>query len=218
MPYVFSAITGIFACVYAFIRRDGKLSNRIFVKTAASLSFVLLAVSLQMRANEPYFTLILIGLCLALAGDVLLLFTDRSSACLAGGAVCFLLTHLSYTAAFITKTPLGVYDAILFTALLLLAATLFSLRGVRIKKLRSGVVIYAAALCAMLARALSILMSPQAEQTFAVYVTLGATLFAISDALLGFEALGGRHAAKAGTLSTLAYYSGQILIALSVAL
>ena len=218
MPYVFSAITGICACVYAFIRRDGKLSNRIFVKTAASLSFVLLAVSLQLRASEPYFTFILIGLSLALAGDVLLLFTDRSSAYLVGGAVCFLLTHISYTAAFVVKAPLSLYDAALFAALLLLAATLFSLRGVRIKKLKSGVVVYTAALCAMLTRALSILLNSQSDLTFAAFVALGAGLFAISDALLAFEAMGGRYASMAGALSTFAYYSGQILISLSVAL
>ena len=218
MPYVFSAMTGIFACVYAFIRRDGKLSNRIFFKSAASLSFVLLVVSLQLRASEPYYTLILIGLCLALAGDVLLLFTNRSSAYLAGGAVCFLLTHFSYMAAFITKTPLSLYDAALFAALMLLAGTLFSLRGVRLNKLKGGVVIYAAALCAMLARALGILLNPQTGETFAIFVALGAALFAVSDVLLAFEALGGRHAGQAGTISTFAYYSGQILIALSVAL
>ena len=205
MPYVFTVITGIFGCVYAFIRRDGKLSNRIFVKSAASLGFVLLAVSLQLGASEPYYTLILIGLCLALAGDVLLLFTGRSSAYLAGGAVCFLFTHISYTAAFVTKTPLSLYDAALFAALLLLAGTLFSLRGVRINKLKGGVVIYAAALCAMLARALAILLNPQPGETFAIFVALGAALFAVSDMLLAFEALGGRHVGKAGSISAFAY-------------
>ena len=218
MPYVFTALTGILACVYAFIRRDGKLSNRIFVKSAASLGFVLLAVSLQMSASEPYFTLILIGLCFALAGDVLLLFTGRSSGYLTGGAVCFLLTHITYFAAFITKTPLSLYDAALFAALMILAIVLFSLRGVRLKKLRGGAVLYAAALCAMLARALSMLISRQTDETFAVFAALGAALFAVSDALLAFEAMGGRRANLAGTFSTFAYYSGQVLIALSVAL
>ncbi len=218
MPYVFSALTGIFACVYAFIRRDGKLSNRIFVKTAASLSFVLLVVSLQMRASEPYFTLILIGLCFALAGDVLLLFTDRSSAFLAGGAVCFLFTHISYTAAFVTKAPLSLYDAALFAALLLLAVTVFSLRGVRLKKIKAGAILYAIVLCAMLARALSMLLSRQTSETFAIFVAFGGALFAVSDVLLAFEAMGGRHASLVGTISAFFYYSGQILIALSVAL
>ncbi len=216
MPYVFAAITGIFACVYAFIRRDGKLSNRIFVKTAASLSFVLLAVSLQMRSGEPYYTLILLGLCCALAGDVLLLFTNRSSSFLAWGAVCFLFTHLSFTAAFITKAPLSLYDAALFAALIVLALAVFSLRVGRLRKIKAGAVLYGTALCAMLARAMSILLSGHAGQAFAVIVALGAVLFAVSDALLAFESFGGRHAAVIGTISTFAYYAGQILIALSV--
>lgn len=214
---MFSALTGIFACVYAFIRRDGKLSNRIFVKSAASLSFLLLAVSLQMRASEPYYTLILIGLCFALAGDELLLFTDRSSAFLATGAVCFLLTHLSYTAAFVTKAPLSLYDAALFAGLILLGFMLFSLKGVRLKKIKTGAVLYAVVLCAMLARALSILLTHETAQTFAVFAALGGTLFAVSDVLLAFEAMGGRHASLSGTISTFFYYSGQVLIALSVA-
>jgi uncharacterized membrane protein YhhN len=215
---VFSALTLILACVYAFIRRNGKLFSRIFVKTAASLGFVLLAVSLQIRATEPYFTLILIGLVFALAGDVLLLFTDRSSSYLACGAVCFFMTHLFYTTAFITKAPLSLYDAALFAALILLAILLVSLRGIRLKKLKIGVVLYATALCAMLARALSLLINSQMSETFAIFVALGGTLFVVSDALLAVEALGGRHARAAGTISTFAYYSSQILIALSVAL
>lgn len=217
MPYVFAALTLAFACAYAFVRRGGKLSNRIFCKTAASVSFVMLAVSLQLKGQEPYFTLVLAGLCFSFAGDVLLLFAGRSLVFLTWGAVCFFLTHAVYTAAFITKAPLGVYDAAMFLALVLLAA-LLGLHGKRIKKLKSGAVIYALALCAMLARALSMLFAAEVGIGFAACVALGGALFAVSDSLLAFESLGNPYAKFAGTVSVLIYYSSQLLIALSIAL
>lgn len=218
MPYVFAVLTGAFACAYALVRRDGKLSSRIFCKTAASISFVMLAVSLQLKGQEPYFTLILAGLCFAFAGDVLLLFTSRSPVFLTWGAVCFFLTHAAYVAAFITKAPLGVYDAAMFLALVLLTAALFGLRGVRLKRLKSGVVIYALVLCAMLARALSMLFVAEVGIGFAACVALGGAFFAVSDSLLAFESFGNPHAKFVGTISVLIYYSSQILIALSIAL
>ncbi len=216
MPYVFAAFSGLFGCVYAFIRRGGRLSGRIFFKTAASTGFVLLCVSLQMRAEEPYYSLILTGLGFSLAGDALLLFTDRSSNFLVLGAVCFMVTHAAFSAAFITKAPLSFYDAAIFAALLISGAGLYTLRGVRLQKLGAGVFVYVAVLCAMTARALSLLFLMPSQ--FASFAASGAALFAVSDALLAFEHSRGRFVAAAGAASTLCYYSGQILIALTVAL
>jgi uncharacterized membrane protein YhhN len=215
---VFSALTGIFACVYAFVRHRNKLSNRIFFKTAASVMFVLVAVSLQTGAKEPYFTLILVGLCFALVGDVLLIFTDRSSSFLAWGMVCFLITHLLYIAALFSKAALSIYDIAFFAALIVIAAAFFSLRGVRFKKLHPAVYVYAVVLCAMAARSLSVSFSSQVSETFAVIIALGGVLFLISDVLLAIESFGGRLAKTVGMLSTFTYYASQILIALSVAM
>ncbi len=218
MPYAFLALTGIFACIYAFVRHSGKLSSRIFFKMTASVMFVLVGVSLQTSAEEPYFSLIIIGLCLALMGDVLLIFTDRSLSFLAWGMVCFLFTHLLYIAALFTRVPLSVYDVAFFAAFIVLAASAFRLRGVRFKKLHPAVYLYAVVLCAMAARAFSTLFSPQVSETFAIYIAIGGGLFLISDVLLAIHSFGGRLVKTVGMLSTFAYYGSQILIALSVAL
>ena len=87
MPYVFTALTLVFAAIYAFTRSSGTLSGRLFYKTAASVMFVLVAVSMRTGADEPYYTLIVLGLCFALAGDVIIIFTDRKQGFLAGGMV-----------------------------------------------------------------------------------------------------------------------------------
>lgn len=170
-----------------------------------------------MKAEEPYFTLVLIGLCFALAGDVFLIFTDRSQGYLAGGAVCFLLTHISYAVAFITKTPLSYYNAALFLLLIVLTVVLFSFR-IHFSRLNIAIAIYVVVLCAMDACAISMLFSKQVDHIYAVCVALGGTLFAVSDALLAFESFGGSHAKISGMLSTIVYYTSQVLIALSVAL
>lgn len=216
MPYVFTALTLVFAAIYAFTRSSATLSGRLFYKTAASVMFVLVAVSMRTGADEPYYTLIVLGLCFALAGDVILIFTDRKQGFLAGGMVCFLLTHLLYIIAFCTKTAPSLYDGAFFALLLISAILILRKRRLPKGNLKTAAFIYAVVLCAMTARALSMPFSPAVKFTYALFAALGGVLFAVSDMLLAFKSFGGVHKKAVGVMSTLTYYTGQILIALSV--
>ena len=216
MPYVFAALTGVFAVAYAFLRRDGGLAGRIFFKCAASVMFVLIAVSVRAGAPEGYYTLILCGLCASLAGDIALLFTDRDKGFLMAGGAAFALAHGLYIAAFWTIASPTWVDAVLLAGLLALGLSLVKNRRNKAGRGSFLLIAYVVLLCATTARAVSMLWVREAPVMFGVTAAAGGVLFAVSDLLLGVEYQTGSKAA--GSLSTVAYYSAQALIAFTVML
>lgn len=218
MPYVFVALMGVFAGAYAYFRGSEALLSRLFFKTAASIMFILVAVSARVGASEPYYTLILIGLCFAFAGDVLLVFTVFSRSFLIAGMAAFIVTHFLYIIAFWTVSAPAWYDAVFFLLLMGVGMLAFKVRHVKTGAVSPAIYIYAAVLCAMAARAFSMLFAPKASPAFAICAAVGGVLFALSDMLLAFERFSNRFGRAAGIISTATYYSGQALIALTVML
>ncbi len=216
MPFVFAALLGVFAVVYAFVRHGGSLLSRVFFKCAASVSFLLLAVSVRTGAPGGYYVLILAGLCASLAGDAVLLFTDRGDGFMLAGMAAFAAAHGLYIAAFWTIASPSWVDAVFFAALMTLGVSL--LRTHRVKAGRSAAVLFAyiALLCAMAARAISMLWAGEMPVLFGAFAAAGGVLFAASDLLLGIEQRTGSKAV--GSLSTIAYYGAQGLIAFTVML
>lgn len=216
MTYVFIVLMGVSAVGYAIVRHGGSLLPRVFFKCAASVMFVLAAYSARTGAPGAYYGLIMGGLCASLAGDALLLFTDRGSGFSTAGGVAFAAAHLLYIGAFWTIASPSWVDAVFFAALMTLAAAL--LHGRRMKLGRSPLLLYAyaALLCAMAARAVAMLWAAGVSVWFGASAAAGGVLFAVSDLLLGVEHQTGSKAA--GAASNLVYYAAQGLIALTVML
>ncbi len=217
MTYVFVVLTGVFAGAYIYFKRGGTLAARLFFKAAASVMLVLVAVSARIQADEPYYTLIVIGLSFSLGGDILLLFTGVSRAYLKAGMAAFIVTHTAYIVAFWTLAAPAWYDGAFFLLLIGVGFIAFKTQknNKNIRKLAS---VYTLFLCAMAARAFSMLFAPKTSDAFSVCAAVGGVLFVLSDMLLAFGKFGNRFGYAAGTLSTAAYYSGQALIALTVML
>jgi uncharacterized membrane protein YhhN len=178
--------------------------------------FVLAAFSARTGAPGGYYGLILGGLCASLVGDITLLFTDRSNGFARAGVAAFALAHLLYIGAFWMIASPSWVDAVFFAALMTLAAALLYGRRMTLGRSVWGLYAYAALLCAMSSRALSMLWVAGVPVLFGVLAGAGGVLFAASDLLLGVEHQTGRKAA--GSMSTLAYYAAQGLIALTVML
>ncbi len=214
MPYVFTALLSVFACVYAFIRRSAGLFGRVFFKSAASVMFVMVAFSVRTGVPESYHTLILFGLCASLAGDVLLLFSDHGNGFGLAGVIGFAAAHLLYISAFWTIAPPSWVDAVFFASFLTLGVSLVHARQIRPVRFAPALYGYMVLLCAMTARALSMLWVAQVPALFGVFAAVGGVSFAVSDLLLGIENRTGSK--TAGAFSTICYYGAQGLIALSV--
>jgi uncharacterized membrane protein YhhN len=90
-----------------------------FTKPLASASFILAALAADALAT-PYGKLVLAGLALCMAGDLLLMPTDRPRV-FRLGVFAFLLGHVAYAAAFVTRplSPVGIVAAALLLAMVL---------------------------------------------------------------------------------------------------
>ena len=205
----------VFAGMYAAIRDRGSFGARLTVKAIASVSFVLIAFAGRLDAAQPYYALIITGLCFSLAGDVLLVFSGAGM--VFAGGTAFFLAHIGYIAAFFIYAAPAWYDAALFTAFIVIGTSFFS--G---KKLEAGygkplIIIYAVTLCMMAAKAVSMVFASMIISLYAAFAAFGGVLFAFSDLALAY-AHSHQKQRIVGVISTLTYYSAQAQIALSIAL
>jgi len=122
--YVFLVLMCVFAGLYARAKRNGSFTSRLALKTIASVSFVMIAFLSRIGADKAYYVLIMTGLCLSLAGDVLLVFSDKKAT--AAGGAAFLFAHIGYIAAFFVWAPPAWYDAALFAAFVLMGIALLA--------------------------------------------------------------------------------------------
>lgn len=177
-------------------------------KTTASALFVAIALSLG-ALETPYGRLVLAGLGLSLAGDVLLIPKDPRS--FRAGLAAFLFAHLLYVAAFIVHGVRWSWAGITVAPLSMVGWIVMRRLWPHVPRpLRGPVVAYVVAISAMLCLALATL--PLAGTAS---IPAGAALFYLSDLSVARD----RFVAP-GFINRLwglpAYYAGQVLLAWSV--
>jgi uncharacterized membrane protein YhhN len=155
-----------------------------------------------------YGPLMLLGLCLSLAGDIFLMLPrDR----FLQGLGAFLLAHLAYSAAFWGRAPVASLSSLVAALVLLgLGLWLFALLAQELRrrgtKLLVAVGLYVLVIIAMVWRAVA---------TQVPLVVAGALLFLLSDALLGLNRFYRKIPWAQGWIM-LTYWGGQALLALSI--
>ncbi len=182
---------------------------RALAKPAASLGFVLLAVS-RGALGSRYGTVILAGLVLSALGDGFLL-SDRRRAFLLGlGA--FFLAHLTYVGAFFLR-GLAPAWTLVFVAVLTVPryyVLRWLLPHVSSDGMRRAVTLYASVLSIMLAAAGGTWVEAPDWR-----IGTGALLFYLSDLAVARQRFVTR-ALPNKLLGLPTYYGGQVLLALSV--
>ena len=200
-----SAVCLVAATSYVFASWTGKKVIAASSKTAASLSFVLLAIANEAAATE-YGRYILLALILSLVGDHCLL--SRKGHFLLSGIAAFFLAHVAFVAAFV---QLGL-DRTYFVISLVFAtaAAYFILRW--LWKYLEGP--YKAAVTAYLV--VMIMMASFAFAATSVPILgIAAILFAVSDVSVARDRFVSRDIVnKAWGLPL--YYIAQLLFAASV--
>jgi uncharacterized membrane protein YhhN len=177
----------------------GAAFPRAVTKVAASLCFVLLAVTLGVEGS--FERGILAGLALSVVGDALLL-SDRKPIFLAG-LVAFLLAHLAYAVAFAGAGRPALWLVLPIAAI---AAAVLRWLWPHLGELRLPVVTYCLAIGTMYWLALGV---------DRLEVRLGATLFFASDILVARDRFVRRELANRFVGLPL-YYAAQVLLALAV--
>ena len=162
--------------------------------------------------GQPYRDLVVLGLALSLAGDILLVLPSNR---FAAGLAAFLLAHVAYIAAFSVGDPLAARQLAWLPPFLALggALTAFVWRG--LGSLRVPVLVYAATISVMTWRAAIRGQVDAVPRGSYVLALCGACLFLASDAVLAVRRFR-RPFRGAHALELSAYWLAQLLIALSV--
>jgi uncharacterized membrane protein YhhN len=192
----------------------GAAAARAIAKLAASAAFLVVAASVDAGRAHGGWTLA--GLALGAAGDAFLL--GRGHRMFLGGLIAFLLGHLAYVAGLAALVPparwpgaAGAYAALPIAAGLAALARLWP----RLGRLRGPVILYVAAIAAMVVGALAALGDGALPAPQRTYLAAGAALFFVSDLAVARDRFIARELAnRAWGLP--AYYAGQLLIAWSI--
>ena len=188
-------------------RYSGRSSLAGVLKPLPIALFVALVVATGDAHGEAYRWLIVAGLLLSMAGDVLLVFPDRFVA----GLASFLAAHLVYIVAFSreARPHLG-----LLVPFLVFCLAMLRVLWARLGTDRGPVVVYVAAIAVMGWRAAARAVSPGVPEPSATLALAGALLFMTSDGVLAVNRFARPfRAADAVVMTT--YYAAQALIAAS---
>jgi len=203
--------------VLLLIRAEFRSAQRqiYFLKPLSTLLVILVAaLSFSTSAVKGgYTTGILIGLILSLGGDVALMFPSAKAFML--GLACFLLAHVAYAVTFTLFNGFYPADWVSGGVLLVLAVAVYLYLRPGLEKTRGPVVGYIVVICIMVNRAVSAFFGTTFTLTQAWLISVGATLFWVSDLMLAVNRF--RQPFKYHRLGLAFYYGGQLLIALSPA-
>ena len=155
------------------------------------------------------------GLCLSLAGDLLLLLPRRF---FLAGLVSFLLAHVMYIAGFVLPRP--TLHPILFALAALLGTGVYfylqnlsqSLQTRKLgKHILRAIIFYGTVLCLMTLSACQTMLRADWPSAASLFAACGGILFLLSDGLLGYNRF--VHALPGGrTFEMMAYHLAQVCI------
>ena len=207
----------------------GAVRNVRWVSVWKPLSTLLVILVAGLSLTHPgaydllYSALVLAGLTLSLAGDVLLIFPSHKAFLF--GLIAFLCAHLVYIAAFVHLRIAGMLgqpqsnlaaEVIAAAVLALIAGAIYLYLKPKLGTMRAPVIVYMLVISVMVHRALAVAFAYPGRATLVGLIVAGALLFYVSDAILAIDRFRMNGAMPHGHLWNLSgYYAGQLLIALS---
>ena len=209
--------------VFIILEQRKNMLSALLLKALASLLFVLAGLfAFSLAAPLPYARLVLLGLMLGAIGDVCLnlrfLLTDGAKRVFLFGIAAFLLGHLAYLVALITREPVALLFALPAAAVVSVFLIRFVLSRIEVDGvIKTFGIVYLCVVFLMACVALALfLLEPQnaGRALFAV----GGLLFAASDVLLVLGQFGRRTYRGFRALNLSLYYVGQVCICLTIAL
>lgn len=217
-------IAGILCDIW-FIKTEyaGEMAKATVLKGVASFFFVLLGFVGYIENPSDFGRLILIGLVLGLAGDILLNLRNQfeggiSRKIFAVGILAFLSGHFLYIAALIGRWGKIVLPALIVTAVLSLVTIPQLMKRITApsKGLKIFGYVYLVVVIAMFSCALLLLIMTGVTSMNLLF-TIGGLLFAVSDFIMIYYNFG-QKIKPLRAINLLSYYAGQLLIAICILL
>ena len=187
--YTWLILALIFASLEWLAVWNGWQRLEYFAKPAVMVClFLWLYASTGLQGNMLWFGL---GILFSLAGDVLLMISGERMFLF--GLIAFLLTHLSYILGFKEElTNPTAWSLILMIIILVNSQRLIrritgAMRAKRQNALVRPIIVYGLVISLMLYAAISTIYDPAWKTNAALFVSLGAFLFYISDLILAWN-------------------------------
>jgi uncharacterized membrane protein YhhN len=182
----------------------------IYLFKPLTMVFILCIALIYVRKRRNFYGYtIIIGLLFSMSGDIFLMLPSDQFIL---GLISFLIAHLFYIAAFLSKRPVRI-SVIPLLPFLLYAVLVFVILSPHLGVMKIPVVVYMLVILLMGWQALERWRIKGGLWTLMAFA--GAILFILSDTTLALNRFSGQfHLARIITLST--YFSAQWLIAVSV--
>lgn len=217
LPYVLTSITGFLMFLLIFLTYHPQSILRLVVKMLACVGFISIAISCYHETTQPYYTYILIALCIATFGDLFLGIRHYRDNPLYFylGITFFSFAHLVYILLFNQIFPFAVIDFIF--PLLFLCFVIFYIfpsTHYNIGKKKSFILLYTFLIVLMLCKAMQLFFYYPTPPHF--LIALGGLCFFISDSILMHVYFYHKKYFYTKALYILFYYTAQVLFALSI--
>ena len=219
--YLAVPIAVFLATLPFYLRAEYKARRRSFLplKLVCSLCFLTVglisAVSGVRGPVAAYDGLILAGLVLSLVGDMLLAWSMERRTFLLG-LVSFLIAHVLYSTAFTLANGFSAWDVLLLAVVIGACIAAYRVLALDLRGMKLPVLAYLMVISFMLTKALSSLYLGGISGTARWLVIVGAILFFISDGVLALVQFQHHPARVDRAINLITYYTGQILLALSL--
>ena len=146
-----------------------------------------------------------------------LLFRSRRI-CFLLGLVSFLLGQVCYTIVFVQFVGVSWIDAVVYAAVVGTAMFAYTRTRLELGKMKLPVLVYVLVIAGMFTAAVSTIYKPGFSPAATSLIAVGAVLFTASDIVLAFVRFGTSPHQSLRAVNLSAYYSAQLLLAISIAL
>ena len=218
--YVWALVLAGIAADIAFVCATyaGKKRQSVVLKGLASLCFVMLGVVLYLAHPTTFGALVVTGLALGALGDVILelrfVWQDRRAVVASAvGTVSFLLGHLAYITALLTRDGSSALLALALCAVLSIASVPALMKRVQVdsRALKTLGALYLVIAVGTFSVALGCLLTAGVTRLTALFAC-GSLIFASSDFMLAYYGFV-KKVRPLRAIYLLAYYAAQLLIA-----
>ena len=202
----------ILLCGLLFFEKRENQTGRLLTKTPLSALFIIAAL-IQPHPLASFFYLMLIGLICCMAGDICLVFSQKTM--FLSGLVAFLVGHIWYTVAFFHTTDIHQLAWIGFVVLLVAGGWIYVWLKPHLGSMKLPVMLYILFISLMVVGAWTVLGNGNLSLTGRLMVFTGAVFFYFSDLFVARQRFI-RTSFRNRFVGLPLYYLGQYLLAFSI--
>jgi uncharacterized membrane protein YhhN len=202
-----TCVVALFVAGLLLSDAKGARKKKFAFKTAASLSFVLLALAVGALRAGAFGGFVFAGLVLAAGGDVALAVPGKRAFLV--GLVLFLLGHVAYVVACASVTSVASWPSLYAGIPVVATALSYRMLASRLGSMRGPVIAYMLTITVMVIGAIAVTRSGHFRGNT---LLPGAVLFYLSDLSVARDRFV-KHAFVNRAWGLPAYYAGQVLMA-----